>query len=127
MAPASTINGVDFATVFVKDYPKAVDFYGSTLGLERSVDYGKIPGGEFETGNLTLQVLEASAVGQEFRPRTHPLAFHVEDFEGARSELEAKGVSFLGETVDSGVCFMAPFSDPDGNVLLIHHRYAPRS
>ena len=50
-----------------------------------------------------------------------------DDFEGARAELEGKGVSFLGETVDSGVCYMAPFSDPDGNVLLIHHRYAPRS
>jgi predicted enzyme related to lactoylglutathione lyase len=127
MSPASTISGVDFTTVFVQDYARAADFYGSTLGLERSVDYGKIPGGEFETGNLTLQVLEASAVGQEFKPRTHPIAFHVDDFEGARAELEGKGVSFLGETVDSGVCYMAPFSDPDGNVLLIHHRYAPRS
>jgi predicted enzyme related to lactoylglutathione lyase len=127
MSPASTISGVDFSTVFVQDYPSAADFYGNTLGLEHSVDYGKIPGGEFETGNLTLQVLEASAVGQEFKPRTHPIAFHVDDFDGARAELEGKGVSFLGETVDSGVCFMAPFSDPDGNVMLIHHRYAPRS
>lgn len=126
MPQTSTITGVDFATVFVQDYAKAADFYDNTLGLERSVDYGKIPGGEFETGNLTLQVLEASAVGQEFKPRTHPLAFHVDDYEAAKAELEAKGVNFLGETVDSGVCFMAPFSDPDGNVLLIHHRYAPR-
>lgn len=126
MPSTSTITGVDFATVFVSNYPAAVDFYGQTLGLEHSVDYGKIPGGEFETGNLTLQVLEAGAVGQEFQPSTHPIAFHVEDVEGTRADLQSRGVSFIGDILDSGVCHMAPFTDPDGNVLLIHHRYAPR-
>jgi predicted enzyme related to lactoylglutathione lyase len=126
MSTPATITGVDFATVFVEDYPQGVEFYGQTLGLEQSVDYGKIPGGEFETGNLTLQVVDAAAVGREFQPNTHPVAFHVEDVEAARAELEAKGVSFLGDTIDSGVCHMAPFADPAGNVLLLHHRYAPR-
>ena len=120
------ITGVDFATVFVKDYPAAVEFYGKTLGLEHSADYGKIPGGEFETGNLTLQVMDAAAIGREFQPSTHPIAFHVEDVATARDELESKGVAFFGETIDSGVCHMAPFSDPDGNTLMLHHRYAPR-
>jgi predicted enzyme related to lactoylglutathione lyase len=124
--PATKITGVDFATVFVKDYPRAAHFYGQTLGLEHSVDYGKIPGGEFETGNLTLQVLDAAAVGREFLPSTHPIAFHVEDVATARAELEADGVNFLAETMDSGVCHMAPLADPDGNVLMLHHRYAPR-
>lgn len=127
MPSPTTITGVDFATVFVKDYPTAVEFYGQTLGLEQSVDYGKIPGGEFETGNLTLQVLDAASVGRDFQPNTHPIAFHVEDVEATRAELESKGVTFLADTMDSGVCHMAPFSDPDGNVLMIHHRYAPRS
>jgi predicted enzyme related to lactoylglutathione lyase len=125
MSPTN-ITGVDFATVFVTDYPAGVEFYGGTLGLDQSVDYGKIPGGEFETGNLTLQVLDAASVGREFQPSTHPIAFHVEDVETARTELEGKGVSFLADTMDSGVCHMAPFSDPDGNVLMLHHRYAPR-
>ena len=120
------VTGVDFATVFVKDYPAAVEFYGGTLGLEHSVDYGKIPGGEFETGNLTLQVMDAASVGREFEPSTHPIAFHVEDVAAARAELESKGVDFLADTIDSGVCHMAIFSDPDGNVLMLHHRYAPR-
>jgi predicted enzyme related to lactoylglutathione lyase len=127
MAASGPITGVDFATVFVKDYPAAVEFYGQTLGLEHSVDYGKIPGGEFETGNLTLQVLDAAAVGQEFRPNGHPLAFHVDDVEATRSELESKGISFSADTMDSGVCHMAFFTDPDGNALLLHHRYAPRN
>jgi predicted enzyme related to lactoylglutathione lyase len=120
------ITGVDFATVFVTDYPKAVEFYGQILGLEHSADYGKIPGGEFETGNLTLQVLDAAAIGREFESSTHPIAFHVADVEAARVELEAEGVKFMADTMDSGVCHMAPFADPDGNVLMLHHRYAPR-
>lgn len=126
MSTALGITGVDFAAVFVTDYPAAVEFYGGTLGLEHSADYGKIPGGEFETGNLTLQVLDAAAIGREFEPSTHPIAFHVGDVEAARGELESKGVSFLADTLDSGVCHMATFADPDGNVLILHHRYAPR-
>lgn len=128
MTPSSPgITGVDFVTVFVKDYPTGVEFYGQTLGLEHSVDYGKIPGGEFEAGNLTLQVLDAASVGQEFKPNTHPIALHVEDVDTARADLESKGISFLSDTIDSGVCHMAPFADPDGNTLMLHHRYAPRS
>jgi predicted enzyme related to lactoylglutathione lyase len=123
---AVEITGVDFATVFVTDYPKAVEFYGQTLGLEHSVDYGKIPGGEFETGNLTLQVLDSAAIGRDFEPSGHPLALHVDDVEAARAELESKGISFMADTMDSGVCHMAFFTDPDGNALVLHHRYAPR-
>jgi predicted enzyme related to lactoylglutathione lyase len=119
------VNGVDFAVVFVDDYDAAVGFYRDVLGLEH-LDYGKIPGGEFETGNLTLQVVEATAIGREFDPSGHPIALHVEDVEAARSELEAKGVQFGAETMDTGVCHMAPFADPAGNALLLHKRYAPR-
>jgi predicted enzyme related to lactoylglutathione lyase len=79
-----------------------------------------------ETGSLTLQILDAAAIGREFAPNTHPIAFHVEDVEATRAELESKGVEFLAETMDSGVCHMVPFADPDGNVLMIHNRYAPR-
>ncbi len=121
-----TITGVDFATVFVTDYPKAVEFYGQTLGLEQSADYGKIPGGEFETGNLTLQVVDSAAIGRDFESSGHPLALHVENVEAARAELESKGISFSADTLDSGVCHMAFFTDPDGNALVLHHRYAPR-
>ncbi len=126
MSPATTITGVDFATVFVRDYPTAVEFYSGTLGLEHSADYGKIPAGEVETGNLTLQLLDAAAIGREFQPSGHPIAFHVEDVEATRAELESKGIEFLAETMDSGVCHMAHFTDPDGNALMLHHRYAPR-
>ena len=124
--PAFAVSGVDFVTVFVKDYPAAVEFYGTVLGLPHSVDYGRIPGGEFETGSLTLQVMDAQAIGREFQPSGHPIALHVEDVEAARAELESRGVVFIADTMDSGVCHMAHFRDPDGNALMLHHRYAPR-
>jgi predicted enzyme related to lactoylglutathione lyase len=121
------VSGVDFVTIFVKDYGAASQFYGETLGLEHTVDYGKIPAGEYETGSLTLQVMDASSVGRSFEPSSHPIALHVEDVEATRQKLEKSGVLFHGETLDSGVCHMAFFSDPDGNALMLHHRYAPRS
>ena len=41
------------------------------------------------------------------------------------AELESKGVAFDGETIETGVCSMAFFKDPDGNSLMLHRRYAP--
>jgi predicted enzyme related to lactoylglutathione lyase len=125
VSAAISVTKADFLAVFVRDYPAAVEFYSGLLGLENSVDYGKIPGGEFETGNLTLQIVDASSIGQEFSPSGNPLALHVEDVEAARAALEGRGVEFYGETIDSGVCHMAFFKDPDGNALMLHHRYAP--
>lgn len=127
MSEPTAVTGVDFVTVFVADYPAAVKFYGELLGLEHSVDYARIPAGEFETGSLTLQVMDSASVGREFRPSGHPIALHVEDVEAARAKLERAGVEFHGETMDSGVCHMAHFSDPSGNALMFHNRYAPRS
>jgi predicted enzyme related to lactoylglutathione lyase len=120
-----TVTGVDFITVPTRDYEKADEFYGDVLGLERSKRWGNMPAGEFETGSLTIAVMQSDAFGLEFQPHTHPVALHVEDVQAARAELESKGVAFPAETLDSGVCYMAHFSDPDGNALMFHHRYAP--
>ena len=121
------ITRTDFVTVFVKDFDAVSAFYETTLGLPCSARYDRIPGAEFETGNLTLQVMDAAAIGREFQPRTHPLALHVDDVAAARTALESQGVAFIGETIDSGVCHMAIFADPDGNVLMFHNRYAPKA
>jgi predicted enzyme related to lactoylglutathione lyase len=122
----SPVTGVDFVTVFVKDFDAAKEFYGTVLGLECSAEYGRIDGVEFETGNLTLQVMNSEAIGRKFEPSTHPIALHVEDVASTRAELESRGISFMGDTIDSGVCHMAIFADPDGNTLMLHHRYAPK-
>jgi predicted enzyme related to lactoylglutathione lyase len=122
---ALTVTGVDFIAIPTRDFEKADEFYGTVLGLTRSKRWGNMPAGEFETGTLTIAVMQSDAFGLEFQPHTHPVALHVEDVHAARAELEAKGVTFAADTMDSGVCYMAHFSDPDGNALMFHHRYAP--
>jgi predicted enzyme related to lactoylglutathione lyase len=121
------VTGVDFAPVPVRDLDRAVDFYGTALGLRRSVYRPDRGFAEFETGNLTLSLVNFEGMGMEHHPNPNALALHVEDIEEARARLEAAGVSFLGDTFDTGVCHMAFFSDPDGNALMFHHRYAPRT
>jgi predicted enzyme related to lactoylglutathione lyase len=120
------ITGVDFVYVPTQSFDTAVQFYGEVLGLPCSTRYGKMPGAEFETGNLTLAVIESDKLGLEFQANSNPIALHVGDVEAARAELESRGVTFGADTLDSGVCHMAFFKDPDGNALMLHHRYAPR-
>ena len=124
-ASTSLVTGTDFITVSTKDIDAAVDFYGTVLGLPEGKRWGNMPAVEFETGNLTVAVMQSDAFGLDFQANTHPIEFHVDDFEAARAELESRGIEFKGETLDSGVCFQAFFDDPDGNALAIHHRYAP--
>ena len=96
-----------------------------TLGLERSKQWGNMPAVEFDTGNLTIAIMQSDAFGLDFRPNNHPVALHVDDFDAAKAELESRGVEFKGDVIDSGVCKQQFFDDPDGNVVGIHHRYAP--
>lgn len=125
--PRSLVTGVDFVIVPTRDLETAVAFYGGTLGLPRSVYMPDRGFAEFETGNLTLSVGEMEKVGLPYATNPNPIALHVEDVAAARAELEGQGVTFAGDIMDTGVCHMAPFTDPDGNALMLHHRYAPRS
>jgi predicted enzyme related to lactoylglutathione lyase len=123
----SLVTGVDFVVVPTRDFDTSVAFYGTLLGLPCTARYGQMPGAEFETGTVTLAVMATEAFGMGFSPNRNPIALQVDDYEAARTELESRGVTFTSETIDSGVCHMASFDDPDGNVLMIHHRYAPRA
>jgi catechol 2,3-dioxygenase-like lactoylglutathione lyase family enzyme len=125
-APTPLVTGTDFVTVATKDIDAAVEFYGTVLGLPESARWGQMPAVEFETGNLTIAVMQSDAFGIEFQANNHPIALRVDDVEAARAELESRGVEFKGDTIDSGVCHQALFEDPDGNLLDLHHRYAPR-
>jgi predicted enzyme related to lactoylglutathione lyase len=130
MATATSIvTGVDFVSVPTQNLGAAVDFYRDVLGLEQSKMWqmgGQEPlGAEFETGTVTIAVIDVAKLGIDFQPNKVPIAFHVEDVEAARAELESRGVEFRGDTIDSGVCHQALFEDPDGNSLDIHNRYAP--
>jgi predicted enzyme related to lactoylglutathione lyase len=122
------IGGVDFVALPTRDLAKAVEFYGETLGLHRSVYVPERNFAEFETGNLTLSVIDAEKMGLGHHdPLRHEIALHVDDVQAARKVLEERGVTFKGDTFDTSVCHMAFFDDPDGNALMLHYRYAPRS
>jgi catechol 2,3-dioxygenase-like lactoylglutathione lyase family enzyme len=115
---------VDFVSIPVRDKDRATQFYGETLGLERD-PRATHDWPEFRLDNVTLAIVVPEAIGWDFVP-TPPgaIAIRVPDVAEARRTLEESGVEFTGETFDSGVCHMAFFKDPDGNGLMLHHRYA---
>jgi catechol 2,3-dioxygenase-like lactoylglutathione lyase family enzyme len=116
------ITKLDFVGVPSTDAERSRAFYVETLGLrpDSQGQYG------FWAGDTCFGIWEPARLGMEFAPQknAHP-ALHVDDVAAARAELEAKGVEFTGETMDTGVCHMALFTDPDGNDPMLHHRYAP--
>ena len=118
------ITSTDFIGIPSTDAERSRAFYVETLGLRPDEN------GRFEcwAGDTCFAIWEPAKQGMEFVPQknAHP-ALHVDDVEAARKELEAKGVEFAGETFDTGVCHMAFFADPDGNALMLHHRYAPKT
>lgn len=126
-ATPGPVRGVDFVAVPTRDLDAAVAFYGTTLGLRQSVHRPDRHFAEFETGNLTLSVIDAQGMGVEHHTNRNHIALHVDDVHESRVLLEGRGVAFAGDTFDTGVCHMAFFADPDGNALMLHHRYAPRT
>jgi predicted enzyme related to lactoylglutathione lyase len=121
------VERADFVSVPVRDLERAAEFYGGKLGLERSRGYSE-RWREFETGNVSLALIPIEMLGrEEITPNIAPIAIRVPDVAEAREKLEAAGVEFPMETIDSGVCHIAPFRDPDGNALQLHRRYAPFS
>lgn len=118
------ITKLDFIGIPSQDAQRSRRFYGETLGLrpDPNADY------EFWIGETCLGIWEPEKQGRPFAPQKNAhLALHVDDVAATRAELEAKGVIFQGNTFDTGVCHMALFTDPDGNDLMLHSRYAPRS
>jgi predicted enzyme related to lactoylglutathione lyase len=126
-ATEQLVTRVDFVGVPSTDLERTVAFYEGTLGLRRSALVLERGFAEFETDNLTLSAYVPTMMGREHRPNPNPIALHVADMDAARAKLQAEGVTFSGDTFDTGVCFMSFFEDPDGNALMLHHRYAPRN
>ncbi len=120
------ITRIDFVPIPTQDAERATAFYRDTLGLvesERTLDK---PFSEFDLGGTTLNVWDPTTAGMEFKSNTNAFALHTDDVNALRAQLEGKGVTFFGDTFDTGVCHMAFFSDPDGNPLMLHGRYAPQ-
>ena len=119
------VERTDFISLPTQDMARAERFYGETLGLRRA--RGNAQFVEFETANVTILLLDPDAIGVGFEPNRNGFALRVPDVRVARAQLEAEGVEFFGDVVDTGVCHMAFFADPDGNALVLHRRYAPQS
>src|SRR3954451_8925896 len=98
------VTGTDFVAVATKDVQAAEKFYGEVLGLPELKRWGQMPGVEFETGNLTIALMQSDAFGLEFQPNNHPIELRVDDFDSAKADLESRGVTFEGEVIDSGFC-----------------------
>ena len=126
MGVVSLVSRTDFVFLPITSFERAESFYSGVLGLECSKRYRGGIGGEFETGNVTIQVIDMAKIGREFAPSRGGIALRVDDVAAARADLESQGVKFQGDIVDSGVCHQAYFQDGDGNLLILHHRYAPR-
>jgi catechol 2,3-dioxygenase-like lactoylglutathione lyase family enzyme len=120
------VERTDFISVPVTDMQRATSFYLDTLGLPPVSDRG-FP--EFQLGdNVSVYLVQMESIGQQFSaPHSAHVALRVPDVAEARRDLESRGVEFEGETLDTGVCHMAFFRDPDGNAWMLHRRYAPRA
>ena len=118
------ITRLDFVPLSTRDIGAACEFYGTTLGLPRSVYVPERNYAEFETDNVTISIVDGEKMGIGHHVQTIALALHVDDVAAARATLEERGVQFQGDTLDTGVCHMAFFTDPDGNDLMLHRRYA---
>jgi catechol 2,3-dioxygenase-like lactoylglutathione lyase family enzyme len=122
------VTGVDFVSVPTRDLERSVAFYGDTLGLRRTTYRPERNFAEFDTHTVTLSIVDPERMGiGSFERNANHVALQVDDVAAARATLEARGVAFMGDTFDTGVCHMAFFADPDGNALMLHHRYAPRT
>ena len=118
------VERTDFVPLATHDKERALEFYGETLGLTRN-EQAHQDWPEFETGNVTLAIIVPEQAGMEFHVHKNPIALRVRDVAEARRTLEEAGVEFHGDTLDTGVCHMAFFSDSEGNAVMLHRRYAP--
>jgi predicted enzyme related to lactoylglutathione lyase len=122
----SVVTGVDFVSIPAKDLAASMDFYENVLGLQAGKTWGQENplGAEYETGTVTLALIDVARLGIPFGATSVPIAFQVDDVPAAREQLEGQGVEFVSDLIDSGVCHQAIFKDPAGNSLGLHHRYA---
>lgn len=121
-----SITRVDFMTIPTQDVDTTAAFYREKLGLEQAAHTVGRPFAEFDLGGTTLSVWDPTTAGRTFTANTNPVALHTDDVVAMREQLEGAGVAFVGETLDTGVCRMAFFADPDGNPLMLHGRHVPR-
>lgn len=119
------VERVDYVRVPVEDIEEAKRFYGGILGLAESPNSPADDWVEYEAGNVTLAVMTPHTHEYGFSPLPPAtIALRVRDVAAAKARLEEAGLE-VAELWDSGKCRGAGVSDPSGNRLLLHRRYAP--
>jgi catechol 2,3-dioxygenase-like lactoylglutathione lyase family enzyme len=115
------VEQVDFVSVATRDVERAVAWYGDVFGLPVS----EFTEGEVETRNVTLSFWNPEAHGEPFVANESGVALRVADVAAAVEEARRGGAEVIGID-DTGVCHMGFVRDPDGNVVILHRRYADR-
>ena len=118
------VEHVDFVSFLTQDIPRAKQFYSEILGLELETEGESDM--EFRCGQVTLDIFEPSSIGQPFASSPAGLALRVSDVDAGQGRARGEGSGVRRRDVDTSVCHMAFFKDPDGNALMLHRRFAPR-
>ena len=125
---------VAYASVFVSDQDKALDFYTNVLGFEQGFDNPTPDGPRFLTVALKGQdfqlVLWPGTPGQAAPVEGRiPGAYTIDtdDFRMAFETLKSRGVTFETEVLEFPWGSLAVFQDPDGNRLQLRELRQSRS
>ena len=117
---------VAYASVFVTDQDRAVDFYTNVLGFELKFDNPTPDGLRFLTVGLDGQdfqlVLWPGTPGHaEPTQGRIPAAYTIEtgDCRAAVEALTERGVTFETDVLEFPWGYLAGFQDPDGNRLQV--------
>lgn len=123
--PEQEVERADFVGILTTQLGRAEQFYEHVLGLRRDPNHTE-GWPDFHTGNVSLVLTDVAKTGEDFRPNGGAVALRVPNVATTMERLRSEGVKFnYDEVYDSGVCHTAFFSDPDGNALMLHRRYAP--
>jgi len=115
------VAGIDHCVIAISDWDRSNAFYRDVVGLAPSV----YSDGEVETPNVTLSFWAPEADEEPFDANMAGIGLRVADVSSAVEEFRSAGGEVIG-IEDSGVCHMGFVKDLDGNVLILHRRYAPK-
>ena len=113
---------IGFVAYPVTDIPRARKFYEGTLGLKPNAPLKSETQQwiEYDIGPNTLGI----GCSDQWKPSKDgpSVALEVEDFGAAVEALKKHHIEFIIGPMETPVCHMATFRDPDGNKLTIHRR-----
>lgn len=112
--------GLPFFVYPVADMNRARAFYQEILGLTETANWEN-QWIEYDIGGGTLAL---SGFMTDATPgRAGAAALETDEFDAVVAGLKSKGVTFVLEPTDTGVCHFARFLDSEGNHLVLHRKH----